>query len=1308
MAYKPPPELRARVENIKKKFEIVSDIRTDHANGDTSKTNPSQNAKSYKPQNNNNSPSPKRKSPLVKEVLNSDSGGTCSSKVLQKWELSSPEKADRQPSNSSSKGNIRRSPAFRCDKTMRAPNMVGQPAVNWSRPQSVVNHRVKMFESEQQNAKKGVTQTHTNILTKVCEFQDSNKYKINLDSEQLPDRIKSCTQIVEKLENSNDCKNLDNSFEENKVNVRNTLINCRRTSEHTSELTVTSASKTPGYASIMKTLKSKVPLQRIDDKNNDQSRVNLKKLPSNVISSFEKSSASDEFQVDCKLPLQNSKLHLHNNIFPASHISKLETGKQGENDKKNKDDDSNVLTQTLKAALQAPLPDGPPPKKPPRTFVHGSPAAPHGGSTIQERIQNLQIGMREGISVHATSNNTGKKVALPLSLPEVKAKPLRSKTEPHIMLKKLETALMNHQQGIGGVVIKPRTPLLNSRKECGVKALENDDSLNSPAGKPGGGRAGPLPSVPSEPSAGSEVHRTLSKPPVVEKQHDNIALLGGCLDSLSCVSVTDPQYVQGHFYEKLAEKQSEFFVDVATHLKPSFSSNGSLNESQDPNSVHLKKSRSEEHIYAEPYAFLSDEEKLARLSKSGVCTVPMNENSDGRGSTDLAPVMQLKLSKPKTLHYMCTPITVSPLDRLDALTKCNLRTGNINEALNVDVVVPRKLENCDKTDLFSSQIETGFEEKQSLRKASLQRFATLVKSLQNSASTDTINKLDRSKIQLFMNQAFGSPLQGMPITPVDETTSDSESLASSPEETYPPVFSSEDEGQSSEEPSRGGAKMATSSEDSASIASLEQQHQDLSKLTEERKVYVRRVSSRIFNSCQRLTSPDSFPHLFHCVMLVGLNLDSEKRIKVPYIKTKYPPNAVVPPLIEHLCFPDASDWPPPSFPPGTVSNKSDEQSYSLVITNEAGERKFGYCRRVMPEGAHICLPLAYCIISPFRAKGFYYKILQELESRHGQPEWLQTAFIKELYACEFPNPGQALKLPTSHHGAVGHGSPSDSLLSCIANQLRRPLDLRLEERDLTQLFSTLSVPVLLQVFGSLLLERKVLFISCSLNKLSACVEALQSILYPFSWQYTFIPVLPSTKLEVCEAPTPYIIGVLKGKDGQPPAVNIEDGIVVDLEESRILQCVGDESTILPARLKRGLKLALQLVDGTTQEHEPSRNVLVSEAFVRMFVEVCGHYTTHIVTQQDGRKVFERESFIKAVPSRSIQLFLEWFTETGMFTIFIDSRLNNLEAKGVFEQRAMEHSEEMDKNTMLFLRNYKALNKKVKTIGDRLKDWTSFT
>jgi len=35
-----------------------------------------------------------------------------------------------------------------------------------------------------------------------------------------------------------------------------------------------------------------------------------------------------------------------------------------------------------------------------------------------------------------------------------------------------------------------------------------------------------------------------------------------------------------------------------------------------------------------------------------------------------------------------------------------------------------------------------------------------------------------------------------------------------------------------------------------------------------------------------------------------------------------------------------------------------------------------------------------------------------------------------------------------------------------------------------------------------------------------------------------------------------------------------------------------------------------------------RDMIVSEAFLRFFVETCGHYTEYICTQQDGLRVFE--------------------------------------------------------------------------------------
>lgn len=47
------------------------------------------------------------------------------------------------------------------------------------------------------------------------------------------------------------------------------------------------------------------------------------------------------------------------------------------------------------------------------------------------------------------------------------------------------------------------------------------------------------------------------------------------------------------------------------------------------------------------------------------------------------------------------------------------------------------------------------------------------------------------------------------------------------------------------------------------------------------------------------------------------------------------------------------------------------------------------------------------------------------------------------------------------------------------------------------------------------------------STLSLCVEALESMLYPFSWQHTFVPILPLDMTDVLDAPAPFLIGVLR-------------------------------------------------------------------------------------------------------------------------------------------------------------------------------------
>lgn len=78
------------------------------------------------------------------------------------------------------------------------------------------------------------------------------------------------------------------------------------------------------------------------------------------------------------------------------------------------------------------------------------------------------------------------------------------------------------------------------------------------------------------------------------------------------------------------------------------------------------------------------------------------------------------------------------------------------------------------------------------------------------------------------------------------------------------------------------------------------------------------------------------------------------------------------------------------------------------------------------------------------------------------------------------------------------------------------------------------------------------------------------------------------------------------------------------------------------------------------------NEVVSEAFVRFFVEIVGHYPLFLTAGEREERTLQlqREAFRKAVSSKSLRRFLEVFMETQTFRGFIQEReLRRQDAKG---------------------------------------------
>ncbi|XP_050310886.1 DENN domain-containing protein 2B-like [Anthonomus grandis grandis] len=427
--------------------------------------------------------------------------------------------------------------------------------------------------------------------------------------------------------------------------------------------------------------------------------------------------------------------------------------------------------------------------------------------------------------------------------------------------------------------------------------------------------------------------------------------------------------------------------------------------------------------------------------------------------------------------------------------------------------------------------------------------------------------------------------------------------------------------------------------------------------------------------------------LFDCCLVI------EKVQDCVRIKFKFPENVDIPKNIEYLCFPESPESPP-------LEGTSTAQSYTLLITSETGVRTYGYCRRVLPEGSNHCLPLVYCILSKYRLPRFYKKVLLELESRHGMQNKYRDRLISQFYFKKIPKPGDSITInlsgldgggdktsafegsldltsfiqvnKTGEYGTLTHKrteifvSPNDAVAPNFVSYdgaktelVLTMHDARYEVAELKRLHK-LPADVLLKIFSSLLLERKVILISSVISELSSCVDSLQSILYPFTWCHTFIPIIPEPLWDILDCPTPIVCGVLSqdAMEGR----HVENAIVVNVDTKSVLIEEGDELKILSGSLHKVWRQFMTLASNI-QSNEFVYSFYLADAYLSVFITCFKSYKQYVVEGQ-----FLKDELIKNAKTKGIRRFLKMFTETGMFQGFVDAALHNPDTLALFDKK----------------------------------------
>lgn len=153
-----------------------------------------------------------------------------------------------------------------------------------------------------------------------------------------------------------------------------------------------------------------------------------------------------------------------------------------------------------------------------------------------------------------------------------------------------------------------------------------------------------------------------------------------------------------------------------------------------------------------------------------------------------------------------------------------------------------------------------------------------------------------------------------------------------------------------------------------------------------------------------------------------------------------------------------------------------------------------------------------------------------------------------LFEVTIPHPGQSLALKWNGEDTIVIQQPHSN-------------ELPLLDIHLSTAFDLLGGPGnVLRLLTSAFLEHQILLVSEDCHKLILVTEAITSLMFPFKWSHTYVPVLPfELASHFVDAPVPYIMGIpLKSSDEKLTRIGSEfDQCFVDIDNA-IVDCPEDQ------------------------------------------------------------------------------------------------------------------------------------------------------
>ena len=236
-----------------------------------------------------------------------------------------------------------------------------------------------------------------------------------------------------------------------------------------------------------------------------------------------------------------------------------------------------------------------------------------------------------------------------------------------------------------------------------------------------------------------------------------------------------------------------------------------------------------------------------------------------------------------------------------------------------------------------------------------------------------------------------------------------------------------------------------------------------------------------------------------------------------------------------------------------------------------------------------------------------------------------------------------------------------------------------------RLIEIFSIENFLIIIRLLLFEKKILFIDDDYTRLSEVTDAFISLLYPFKWVHTYIPIMSDQMLKYLETFLPFLNGIHSSlMDSVTQLFNhseIEDEEDIfliynkegriDLSSSlkkkkkKVSKYIQANVPALPVEIEKKLKHKLyeikdsynNLAKTQVKRYSKVSQVIdvskfdkdMRDAFIDIFVEMFKDYPKYICLL-DNDVVFNKNSFMISVKKQDVRFYDE-FIETQIFQLF---------------------------------------------------------